>query len=240
MKKYLYSLSIIALVAFGTSCSSDDSSNGTEQTSPKSLELSADVSNVFVGDKVNFTITDGTKTVDAELYKDNKLVQNPVEFNEAGKFAIVAKSGLTVSNVMIIDVQNVSSIVGSWVPTNVYVGLPTSPLDMPYPHKEGCDQDVLTFDKSNTVVFNLHSETCEITPTGTSWQLDAGTKMLSFNLFGQDMKVEVKSSTDKELVIKAKGDQFAALIPILMPDIGNSLPTSLLSLIQIELSFEKK
>lgn len=244
MKKILVSLSLIVLVTLGTSCSSDDNSNPKEITNEKTLVLSASAYSIQVGKEVAFTTTDGTSSVDAQVYLANEPIHNSMVFNTVGKFEIIAKkTGYTDSNVITIDVvAETNKLVGSWIPMNVEVKMPLSdPMQVPYPHQEACDQDLLTFEQDTKVSFAVHNESCETSITGTTWEFDEKTNMLKFNLYGQDMNVKVLPSSDaNSLTVTAKGDQFAALIPILIPDMDMTILLPLLPMIEIELNLEKK
>lgn len=244
MKKIFVSLSLIALITFGTSCSSDDSSDSKEITNEKTLVLSASAYSIQVGKEVAFTVTDGTSAVDAQVYLADKPISSPMVFNTVGKFQIIAKkAGYKDSSVITIDVvAETNKLVGSWIPMNVDVKMPMGdPMQVPYPHQEACDKDVLAFEKDNKVVFAVHNELCEISNTGTTWNFDEKTNTLKFNLYGQDMTVKVLPSSDaNNLIVTAKGNQFEALIPVLIPDIDITVLKPLLPMIDIELKLTKK
>lgn len=244
MKKIFISLSLIALITCGTSCSSDDNSDSKEITNEKTLVISASAYSIQVGKEVTFTVTDGTSAVDAQVYMANELIRNSMVFNAVGKFQIIAKKkGYKDSAVITIEVvAEANKLVGAWIPKNVEVKMPLSdPMQVAYPHQEACDKDVLAFEKDNKVSFAVHNKSCEVSSTGTTWEYDEKTNMLKFNLYGQDMNVKVLTSSDtNNLIVKAKGDQFAALIPILIPGTDMTTLLPLLPMIEIELKLEKK
>ncbi len=103
MKKFMI-LFIAMATTFG--CSSDD--NNSEEIIVKDLVLSTDKKEVQVGDEVLFTILDKEgKKVDASIYVENALVKNPVKFDKAGDFSVVAKKeGFKNSNSLTIKVKD--------------------------------------------------------------------------------------------------------------------------------------
>lgn len=244
MRKIILSLSLIAIVALGTACSSDDNSGPKEQNNTKTLVLAASSVSVTVDEEVQFTVTDGSNSVAADIYLNETVVGNSMKFNSPGEFKFVAKkAGYKDSNIITVIVsglEETSMIIGSWVPQNVLVTLPmASPMDIPYPHQADCDKDILTFKKEKIVEFNVHNELCEATPTGTNWELNEATSMLKFSLFGQEMNVKVEKNTENELVVSAKADQFQALIPILIPDMDMDQLGPVLPMIDIQLKLTK-
>ncbi|MBB1139414.1 hypothetical protein [Myroides sp. WP-1] len=246
MKKIFLSFSLLALVLTGTvSCSSDD--NSTEQKHTQTLELKSLKGNtVNVDEEVTFMIAVGTTAIEgAQLYVNGKDATNPFKFTEMGTFKVVAKKeGYKESNELTIEVKKAVadiSLVNTWVPTHVNVNIPMAdPIAMPYPKKENCEDDTLVFDDAATVKFNYHDDSCAVSTTGTTWSFNEATKVLTFTLFDQVMNVNVTSLTADKFTIKAKGDQFAALIPILVPDLASSLPPAMLALIEVELQFDRQ
>lgn len=238
----MLSFSLLALVLTGTvSCSSDD--NSSEKKQMQTLELKTLKGNtVTVNEEVAFVVAVGSTTVEGSLiYVDGKQVTNPFTFTTAGTYKVVAKKeGYNDSNEITINVEQAAvSIRKTWVPVHVNVGMPAGdPISMPYPKQENCDDDTLVFNDTEQVRFNLHDESCAVTTTGSSWALNSATNQLTFTLFDQEMKVNVATLTEDKLVIKAKGDQFAALIPILVPDLATGLPPALLAMIEVELEFK--
>ncbi|MGG5508226.1 MULTISPECIES: hypothetical protein [unclassified Myroides] len=246
MKKTLLSFSLLALVLSGTvSCSSDD--NSTEQNHSQTLELKSLKGNtVDQNEEVTFMIAVGTTAIEgAQLYVNGTESTNPFKFTETGTFKVVAKKeGYKNSNELTIEVKKAAetiSLVHTWVPTHVNVSLPMGePIAMPYPKKENCEDDTLVFDDASMVNFNYHDDSCAVSTTGTTWSFNESTNILTFTLFDQEMKVNVTSLTVDKFTIKAKGDQFAALIPILVPDLASSLPPAMLALVEVELQFNKQ
>lgn len=105
MKKLL--LLFVATAAF-IGCSSDDNNSETPVVVKQDLVLSTSKANVTVGEELEFTIVDKAgKKVDAGVYVDNKAVANPVKFDQAGIFSVVAKKeGFKDSNILKIDVSD--------------------------------------------------------------------------------------------------------------------------------------
>ncbi|MBB1149272.1 hypothetical protein H4K35_03840 [Myroides sp. NP-2] len=241
MRKIVLSFSLLALVLTGTvSCSSDD--NSSEQHRKKTLELTILKGNtVAVNEEVSFTVAVGGTTVEGSLiYVDGKQVANPYIFTTAGTYKVVAKKeGYNDSNEITVQVkQAAASIRKTWIPVHVNVVMPAGdPIAMAYPKNPDCDDDTLVFNDGEQVSFNFHDESCAVSTTGSHWSFNAATNLLTFTLFDQEMKVNVTTLTEDKLVIKAKGDQFAALIPILVPDLAAGLPPALLALIEVELEF---
>lgn len=248
MKKILISLSLLSFVLIGTvSCSSDDNSNKKEKDNQKPLVLTTDALQVKINEEVTFSVTVGTDRIEGtQIYINGKVGANPFKFDQPGVYNVVAKKeGYKDSNELKITVvkgaEETEGIVGTWIPMHVNVTIPMSePISMPYPKQKDCNDDTLTFDLGNSVNFKFHDESCKVTTTGTSWSLNEKTNMLSFTLFDEKMEVKVVTNTKDKLVIKAKGNQFAPLIPILVPDLAASLPPALLGLIEVELQFNKQ
>ena len=246
MKKVILSFSLLALVLAGTvSCGSDD--NSSEQQQLKTLVLaSLNGTDVTVNSEVTFVVTVGTEVIEgAQIEVNGKPATNPFTFAETGTYKVVAKKdGYNKSNEITMEVKKAVadiSLVNTWVPIHVNVSLPMGdPISMPYPKKENCEDDTLIFDNSATVKFNYHDDSCVVSTTGTTWSFNESTKVLTFTLFDQVMKVNVTSLTADKFTIKAKGDQFAALIPILVPDLASSLPPAMLALVEVELQFDKQ
>lgn len=210
----------------------------------KTLKLAADRENVSAGDRVTFTVTEGTEVVPgAELFIGEARISSPHQFTEAGVYEVIAKKqGYLDSNHLTITVAAVDArpIVGTWIPMHVKVdAFGSTVADMPYPKKENCADDTLTFNSNQTVKFDYHEENCTIQSTGANWSINPAGSVLTMNLFGQSMTVNVVENTATKLVIKAKGDQFAALIPILVPDLAGSLPPALLALTDVQLELKK-
>ena len=246
MKKFFLSFSLLALVLAGTvSCSSDD--NSSEKQQYKTLVLTPiNGTDVTVNEAVTFVVTVGTEVIeDAQLEVDGKPASNPFTFTAAGTYKVVAKKqGFTDSNSVTIKVeaaQESNAIVGTWIPAQVKVNaMGTTIADMPYPKKEDCQEDTLKFNSDLTVKFDYHSETCEVQSTGASWSLNAAGTVLTMSLFEQSMTVDVVTNTASKLIIKAKGDQFAALIPILVPELAGSITPPMLALTDVQLELNKQ
>lgn len=107
MKKLL--LLFLATVAF-IGCSSDD--NNETPVVKENLVLSTSQSKITVGEKLKFNVVDKAgKTVNAGIYVDNVGVVNPVTFDKAGTFSVVAKKdGFKDSNVLKIEVTDVGDV----------------------------------------------------------------------------------------------------------------------------------
>lgn len=128
-------------------------------------------------------------------------------------------------------------IVGKWIPNHVAVKIAgTSLADMNYPHQENCEADFLEFKEDQAATFGYHNETCELNLETETWLLIDD--QLKFNLFGSDISVKVVTNSTTELVIQGSGEQFAPLIPILMPEAAD-LPANMLALANIQLSLKK-
>lgn len=104
MKKLLFLLLVTA--AF-IGCSSDDNNSEVPVVVKQELVISTTKVNVIVGEELVFTVKDKAgKKVDAGIYVDNKKVTNPVKFDQAGKFSIVAKKeGFKDSAVITVNVK---------------------------------------------------------------------------------------------------------------------------------------
>ncbi|WP_410879131.1 lipocalin family protein [Myroides sp. DW712] len=209
----------------------------------KQLNLEASRSTVTVGETVTFTITDGVEAVTgAELFIDDTKITSPYTFAEEGEFHVIAKKqGYATSNRVTITVEAVVDdrpIVGTWIPVHVKVdALGMTVADMAYPKKENCDDDTLAFNSDQTVKFDYHEENCDLKTTGADWSINGS--VLTMTLFGQAMTVDVVENSATKLVIKAKGTQFEALIPILVPDLASSIPPTLLGLADVQLELKK-
>lgn len=246
MKKILLAFSLMTLVLTGTvACSSDD--NSSEQHQQTLVVTPVIGTTVPLNTEVEFVVSVGTEVVSgAQIYVDGKQGKNPFKFTEKGVHKVIAKKAgyndsgeisITVLESMVAD----NPIQGIWVPANVKVVVPaTEPIEMAYPNKENCNSDTLSFDDGYSVKFNFHDDSCAVSTTGTTWAFDATAGILTFTLFQQEMTVKVTTLTAEKLVIKAKGDQFAALIPILAPDLASNLPPAMLALIEVELQFDRQ
>lgn len=95
MKKLFMFLVVTGLAAFGTSCSSDDSSGDTGtggKTREKQLVLSADKEKAIVGETVTFkTTVEGKVQTDVDIYVDGTKVANPFKTTKRGNLKVVAK-----------------------------------------------------------------------------------------------------------------------------------------------------
>ncbi|WP_158961987.1 lipocalin family protein [Myroides fluvii] len=248
MKKIVLSFSLLALVLTGTiSCSSDD--NSSEQQQLKTLVLtSVNGTEATVNDEVTFVVTVGTSVIEgAKIEVNGKEVTNPFTFAEVGTYKVVAKKdGYNKSNEIEITIkadtaEDGRSIVGTWIPTNVIVtALGSEVVNMPYPAKENCEDDTLLFNSNQTVKFNYHSETCDLQTTGAAWSINEAGTILNLNLFGQAMTVNVITNNASKLIIKAKGNQFEALIPILVPDLAGNITPEMLGLAEVQLELNKQ
>ncbi|WP_413510943.1 lipocalin family protein [Myroides odoratus] len=246
MKKILLAFGLMTLVLTGTvACSSDD--NNSEQHQQTLVLASTIGTTVPLNEEVAFVVSVGTEVIEGtQIYVNGKQGKNPFKFTEKGEYKVIAKKGgykdsneltITVLESMVAD----NPIQGTWIPAHVNVSLPVGePINMPYPNKENCETDTLVFDDGYSVKFNFHDASCAVSTTGSTWAFDATANVLNFTLFDQEMKVNVTSLTADKLVIKAKGDQFAALIPILVPDLASSLPPAMLALIEVELQFNRQ
>lgn len=208
----------------------------------KTLKLVADRENVEAGDRVTFVVKEGTEVVSgAELFIGETRISSPYQFTEEGVYEVIAKKqGYLDSNHVTITVTAVDArpIVGTWIPVHVKVdALGSTVADMAYPKKENCADDTLTFNSNQTVKFDYHEDNCELKTTGANWSISGN--ILTMTLFGQSMTVNVVENTATKLVIKAKGNQFAALIPILVPDLAGSIPPALLALADVQLELNK-
>ncbi|MEK6450156.1 MULTISPECIES: hypothetical protein [unclassified Myroides] len=98
MKKLVMFLFAMGLVAFGTSCSSDDNSEDIIVTINQ-LELKADKTEINVGELVNFSSSVNGKDVsDSQLFIGEKQIKSTHLFEEEGVFEVVArKEGLKES-----------------------------------------------------------------------------------------------------------------------------------------------
>ena len=207
----------------------------------KMMTLVVDHDTISVGEAVAFTVTEGDQAVTgAELFMGDTKITSPYTFTQAGEFTVIAKKqGYVDSNRVTIKVKEVVDerpIVGTWIPVNVVV---TGVVDMPYPKKENCEDDTLTFNSNQTVKFDYHDDSCAVESTGATWSLNEAGTVLNMSLFGQTMTVDVVTNSASKLIIKAKGDQFAALIPILVPDLAGSIPPEFLALVTVQLELNK-
>lgn len=209
----------------------------------KQLNLEASRSTVTVGETVTFTVTDGVEAVTgAELFIDDTKISSPYTFAEEGEFHVIAKKqGYATSNRVTITVEAVVDerpIVGKWIPVHVKVdAFGSTVADMEYPKKQNCAHDTLVFNSDDTVKFNYHEENCDLKSTGANWSINGS--ILTMTLFGQSMTVNVVENTATRLVINAKGNQFEALIPILVPDLAGTIPPAMLALVDVQLELKK-
>lgn len=246
MKKVILSLSLLTLVLTGTvSCSSDD--NSTEQHQQTLVVTSSIGTTVPLHTTVSFVVTVGSDVVtDAQIFIDGKLGSNPFTFTEKGEHIVTAKKeGYLMSNAITITVLESmvanAEIQGTWVPVVAHITIPMAGSQtMPYPHKKNCDDDTLVFDDGYSTQFNFHDDSCTVSSTGSTWAYDATAGVLNLVLFDQELSAQVTSLTKEKLVIKAKGDQFAALIPIIAPELAESLTPAVLALVEVELQFDKQ
>lgn len=216
----------------------------TEAGNTKTLVLEASKSNVAVDEQVAFTVKDGENTVtDADLYIGSTKISTPYIFTTAGEYQVVAKKqGFQDSNIVTITVEEAADtgVIGTWIPVNVKVTIFGEVMDMPYPKQEDCDDDTLTFKNNQTVTFEYHDESCVVNSTGAAWSINEAGSVLNLNLFDQAMTVNVISNDATTLVFGAKGDQFEALIPILVPELASSIPSGMLGMIDVQLELNKQ
>lgn len=248
MKKLFVFLAVSGLVLSGVSCSSDD--NTPPPPPPeKTLELDVDKNEVEVGETVTFTVkVDGKVESGAELYIDGKTKISGLEtsFDASGVYSIMArKEGFKDSNSVVVNVtaptppEETNLLIGSWIPLTVRANVLGAPQELPYPKNENCEgDDTLEFVASATVAFKYHSENCELVTLPGTWSEDG--ELLVIELMGKTMEVDVKTNTETKLIIAAKASQFEPLIPILVPDLADQLPSELLEMIDIELELEKQ
>ncbi len=208
----------------------------------KPLSLKADKTSISVGDSVSFEVTvDGQTESDTELYIGSDKIANPHVFDTEGEFNVVAKKqGFNNSNVVKITVtapKTDSKVVGKWIPQNILVtAMGTEVANESYPHKATCDKDFLEFKNDLTVELGIHADDCTLTTSGADWNIQGTT--LNFNVLNNNFTATIVSNTDNKLIIKANGAQFAPLVPILFPDVDESL-LALLPLADITLTLEK-
>ncbi|QQU03441.1 lipocalin family protein [Myroides odoratus] len=207
------------------------------------LKLEANKTSITVGEDISFAVKEGEETItDAELFIENTKITSPHTFTQEGEYYVIAKKqGFVDSNRVKITVAaavDERPIVGTWIPVHVKVdALGSTVADMAYPKKENCADDTLIFNSNQTVKFDYHEDNCELKTTGANWSISGN--VLTMTLFGQSMIVNVVENTATKLVIKAKGDQFEALIPILVPDLAGSIPPALLALAEVQLELKK-
>ncbi len=128
-------------------------------------------------------------------------------------------------------------IVGKWIPNHVDVTMAGASIAaMDYPHQENCETDFLEFKADQEAIYGYHNDTCELNLQKETWVLVDD--QLKFNLFGSDINVQVVTNSATELIIQGSGEQFAPLIPILMPEAAD-LPSNMLALATIQLSLKK-
>lgn len=208
----------------------------------KPLTLSADKTEITVGESVNFAVmVDGESESGAELYIDTEKITNPYVFDTEGEFQVIAKKqGFTDSNIVTITVtepQTDSKVVGKWTPQNILVtAMGSEVANEDYPHQAACDTDFLNFKNDLTVELGVHSDDCTLTMSDGDWSIQGNT--LTFEVLDNTITTTVVSNTDTKLVISANGAQFAPLVPIFMPDLDPSL-IALLPMADIQLTLEK-
>lgn len=101
--KELLALSLV-IFAFACSSSSDDGEGSSNVTS---ITITVNSTNVFIGESVNFTVTNnlGTNvTNNSELKIGNTIISNPYTFDTLGDFVVTATNG-GLSNSITITVE---------------------------------------------------------------------------------------------------------------------------------------
>ncbi|MCB0382332.1 MAG: Omp28-related outer membrane protein, partial [Psychroserpens sp.] len=84
----------LTLVVFAFSCSSSD--DGDNSSGPNSITITVNSTTVFVGETVNFTVTNNSGnnvTSNSELRIGDTVIPNPYTFNDLGNFEITATTG---------------------------------------------------------------------------------------------------------------------------------------------------
>lgn len=128
-------------------------------------------------------------------------------------------------------------LLGKWIPEMAYVDAIGTQLEEVYPHQAACEKDFLEIDEVETT-FAYHDATCEIERFTDVYETDGDT--ISFNLMGSYVELEIVDNTEDTLRLKGTGEDFEALIPLLFPELVDSIPPGVLGLVTVELELSKE
>lgn len=155
--------------------------------------------------------------------------------------AVVATIGLgscsSDDDTIITDPEEENILLGKWIPELAYVDALGENLEEAYPHQASCEKDYLEIEEVETT-FAYHNTSCETDSFTDVYEVNDD--VITFNLMGSVVSLEIVDNTEETLRLKGTGEDFEALIPLLFPDLVDSIPPGVLGLVTVELELSKE
>ncbi|MTG96539.1 MULTISPECIES: hypothetical protein [Myroides] len=130
-------------------------------------------------------------------------------------------------------------LVGEWVPNKIEIKpiIGEVLLSTPYPHKDGCDRDILSMSENFEGAFSVYSESCSIVNYPFKWKHQIGT--LSFEFDNRILTAFLLKKSNEYLVLDFKAIDALPILTKYYPDIA-TLPAEELALLVVKVTFLKK
>lgn len=133
--------------------------------------------------------------------------------------------------------EETNVLLGKWIPETAYVDALGTAMEEAYPHQADCEKDFLEIGVSETT-FAYHDATCETESFTDVYEVNDA--IISFNLMGMDVDLEIVDNTENTLRLKGTGEDFEPLIPLLFPELAEMIPPGVLGLVTVELELSKE